>query len=322
MNIDRKIVKLFMAVMFAIPVLMACGSSEDPASEAEVPLVLTGKIFAIDAEVGSVWSGGQYLGVYFCDTKTGNVPIGYENRKFQADNRGATGYLVAADNKPLYLPQGSAAVDVKAYYPYDDSAVAAGHLLTVKIDANSKGDSYLYSQNCKSLGGSQNKGVLELRSILSQVNLKFVCEVPDAAKVNIEVTDAVRSALFDVLKGEYRSASSTTRSSFSFDVTSSLIEQKITLLPDFHNEDALIYITLLDSKNKVLVNYEPIHLHDALELSDDPMEENTAYHLTVALDGSGKPETQLTGTSEICILNWKGSADDPESGIARPEEEN
>ncbi|MBE6286990.1 MAG: fimbrillin family protein [Mediterranea massiliensis] len=322
MNYYRNLPNLFLSALLALSVLTSCSSDEEPAADAAVPLVLTAKVFSIDSEVGTVWNAGQYLGVYLLDGATRQVAGEYANYKFQADNRGATGYLVPADNQPVYFPDDAATVDVLTYYPYSQDVASAGHLLTVNVDAYTKGDAYLYSKNCTSLTKAKNKGTIELRSILSQVNLKFVCEVPDATKVNIEITDAVRTAMFDLLAGEYQSTPAATRATFSFDVSSSLIEQKITLLPDYHNEDALVYITLLDSKNKVLVSYEPIHLHDALELSDEPLEENTAYHLTVALDGSGKAETQLTGTSEICILNWKGSEEGAESGIARPEEEN
>ena len=45
---------------------------------------------------------------------------------------------------------------------------------------------------------------------------------------------------------------------------------------------------------------------------------NTQYDVAAQLTDNDNIETQLIGTSSICILNWTGGEEDPEGGIARP----
>ena len=68
----------------------------------------------------------------------------------------------------------------------------------------------------------------------------------------------------------------------------------------------------------MLKTYTPIDLHEILELQDKQLPENTQYDVAAQLTDNDNIETQLIGTSSICILNWTGGEEDPEGGIARP----
>lgn len=83
------------------------------------PVILKAEVFTADNDAGTVWSGGQSIGVYMLKSGTSEVVGDHANLKFLADNRGSTGYLVPADNIPAYYPTDGTEVDFRVYYPYN-----------------------------------------------------------------------------------------------------------------------------------------------------------------------------------------------------------
>lgn len=296
----------------------ACSSDDHVPTDTCTPLVLSGKIFSIQSETATVWSGGQNIGIYLLKSGTQTPSDGQANLNYIADNRGTTGYLVPANSQTVYLPQDGSSVDIRAYYPYDADAAGNNHTTTVTIGSSTKGDSFLYSDNCTSLNNANNKGTVQLKSILSQADIRFECSVAGAAKINIVVKDAATQATFDLLSGQYLSYGSTAGTSFS--LTSTTFNQKIPLLPGNANSDATLTVTVRSNSNQVLATYAPVSLHKVLELEESAATlPNTNYNILMQLGEGSEVVSQLTGTSSICILNWSGTEENPDSGIARPD---
>lgn len=112
--------------MFSIPIgcmLLGFQSCSDDKTEGESnpqPVILKAEVYTAGNETGTVWNSGQSLGVYMLKNGTREIAGEHANLKFLADNRGSTGYLVPADNVPVYYPEDGTKVDFRVYYPYDE----------------------------------------------------------------------------------------------------------------------------------------------------------------------------------------------------------
>ena len=329
MKITRKI-HAHLLLCLLVAAFTACNDKDEVQQPTQRPVILTGEVFSIGSDVSSVWSGGQTVGVYMLKNGTQEIVNNYANLKYLADNRGATGYLVPADNVPMYLPEDGSKVDIRAYYPYTAEATAGytrtgkPHTLEVMIDEKTKPDGFLYSQNGNGISIEQTHATLQLISILAAVKINFICTVTGARSISAQLLNMPSRGTFDLIGGQFISydASRSNVLPMTGSVTQNTgsvnFEMQVVVLPGKVDENCKLAVSIYDTKGEMLKTYTPIDLHEILELQDKQLPENTQYDVAAQLTDNDNIETQLIGTSSICILNWTGGEEDPEGGIARP----
>lgn len=309
----------------------ACSEKEEGQQTARQPVILNGEVFSIGSEVGSVWSGGQAVGVYMLKSGTQEIVGNYANVKYLADNRGATGYLVPADNVPMYLPEDGSTVDIRAYYPYSADVTAANtragkpHTLEVTVDAKTKPDGFLYSQNGSGLGTEHTRTTLQLASILAAVKINFICSVEGAYSISALLRNMPNQGTFDLIEGRFTQYNSSGNNELPMTGNKTQNTGNVSfgmqaiVLPGQINEGAELAVAVCNQQGDTIKKYTPVELHQVLDLQEQQMPGNTQFDVAAQLTENDNIETQLVGTSSICILNWTGGDEDPEGGIARPD---
>ena len=250
------------------------------------------------------------------------------NIKFLADNRGTTGYLVPANNIPIYYPTDGSKVDFRVYYPYNENIATRSlgiNQTEVVIKNNTKADALLYSDNCQGATGD-NKPTVQIKSMLSVVKLDMRCQIEDAATVTAAIRNAATRATFDIIEGKFterivEDAPVQFTATKKVDNGEDVYTLQATLLSGIIEEDAVIDIIVKDNAGKVIKAYKPASLRKVLALSEEqPAEENTQYDIDVQLNAaSNNITTQVAAKSQIVILKWNGNDDNAIGGVARPE---
>lgn len=321
--------------MFSIPIgcmLLGFQSCSDDKTEGEAnprPVILKAEVYTAGNETGTVWSSGQSLGVYILKNGTREIMGENANLKFLADNRGATGYLVPADNVPIYYPEDGTKVDFRVYYPYDEKIRTRSqelHQTEVVITDKTKADALLYSDNSQGNDGSIRPSV-QLRSMLSAVKMDMHCDMEEAASITATIRNTAIRAVFDIIEGKFvkrtldegspLQLTTSRQTSTSGDV----FTLQATLLSGVMEEGAEIEIEVKDKAGKVIKSYQPANLRKVLDLGKDNVaEENTQYEIDGQLNaGSENITTQVAAKTQIVILKWNGNDDSAIGGIARPE---
>lgn len=321
--------------MFSIPIgcmLLGFQSCSDDKTEGEAnprPVILKAEVYTAGHETGTVWSSGQSLGVYILKNGTREIMGENANLKFLADNRGATGYLVPADNVPIYYPEDGTKVDFRVYYPYDEKIRTRSqdlHQTEVVITDKTKADALLYSDNSQGNDGSIRPSV-QLRSMLSAVKMDMHCDMEEAASITATIRNTAIRAVFDIIEGKFMKRTldegsplqltASRQTSTSGDV----FTLQATLLSGVMEEGAEIEIEVKDKAGKVIKSYQPANLRKVLDLGKDNVaEENTQYEIDGQLNASSENiTTQVAAKTQIVILKWNGNDDSAIGGIARPE---
>lgn len=322
--------KILIFCLFALTV-MACSDDNRDGQTTRKPVVLSGEIFTVNSDVATIWSGGQTVGVYMLKSGTTEIVDHYANVKYLADNRGATGYLVPAGDQPMYLPDNGEKVDIRAYYPYDENAgiadtrAGSNHTTKVSIDEKTKPDAFLYSQNSKGLTNTNTRAILQIKSMLALVKIDFECSLADAKSMTAHIKNIATHATFDLMEGKFIDYQTEEDASLPMNGTKTENNTGITfnmqsvILPGQVANDVVLEVKVKDSKGEILKEYTPVPLQQVLEQDESSqVTENTQYNVTAQLTEEDEIETQLTGTTAICILNWTGNGDDAESGVAPP----
>lgn len=330
MKIKRKIlIPLLLCLLAAAS--SACSEKEEVQQTAPQPVILNGEVFSIGSEVGTVWSGGQAVGVYMLKSGTQEIVGNYANVKYLADNRGATGYLVPADNVPMYLPEDGSTVDIRAYYPYSADVTAADtragkpHTLAVTVNENTKPDGFLYSQSGSSLGFGQTSTTLRLASILAAIKINFICSVEGAYSISALLRNMPNRGTFDLIEGRFTQYSSSGNNELPMtgnktqNTGNVSFSMQAILLPGLLDEGAQLAVAVCNQQGDTIKKYTPVELHQVLDLQEQQMPGNTQFDVAAQLTENSEIETQLVATSSICILNWTGGNEEAEGGIARPD---
>lgn len=105
------------SLSFMLLGMLSCSDDKTEDEKGPRPVILKAEVFTADNDAGTVWSGGQSIGVYMLKSGTSEVVGDHANLKFLADNRGSTGYLVPADNIPAYYPTDGTEVDSECIIP-------------------------------------------------------------------------------------------------------------------------------------------------------------------------------------------------------------
>ena len=321
--------------MFSIPIgcmLLGFQSCSDDKTEGESnpqPVILKAEVYTAGNETGTVWNSGQSLGVYMLKNGTREIAGEHANLKFLADNRGSTGYLVPADNVPVYYPEDGTKVDFRVYYPYDEKIKTRSqdlHQTEVVITDKTQADALLYSDNSQGNDGS-GRPTVQRRSMLSAVKLDMHCDMEEAATITATIRNTAIRAVFDVIEGKFVKRPLEEGSSLQLTATrktstsGDIFTLQATLLSGVMEEGAEIEIEVKDKAGKVIKSYQPAKLRKVLDLGKDNVaEENTQYEIDGQLNaGSENITTQMAAKTQIVILKWNGNDDSAIGGIARPE---
>lgn len=321
--------------MFSIPIgcmLLGFQSCSDDKTEGESnpqPVILKAEVYTAGNETGTVWNSGQSLGVYMLKNGTREIAGEHANLKFLADNRGSTGYLVPADNVPVYYPEDGTKVDFRVYYPYDEKIKTRSqdlHQTEVVITDKTQADALLYSDNSQGNDGS-GRPTVQLRSMLSAVKLDMHCDMEEAATITATIRNTAIRAVFDIIEGKFVKRPLEEGSSLQLTATrktstsGDIFTLQATLLSGVMEEGAEIEIEVKDKAGKVIKSYQPAKLRKVLDLGKDNVaEENTQYEIDGQLNaGSENITTQMAAKTQIVILKWNGNDDSAIGGIARPE---
>lgn len=312
--------------------LLGFQSCSDDKTEGESnpqPVILKAEVYTAGNETGTVWNSGQSLGVYMLKNGTREIAGEHANLKFLADNRGSTGYLVPADNVPVYYPEDGTKVDFRVYYPYDEKIKTRSqdlHQTEVVITDKTQADALLYSDNSQGNDGS-GRPTVQLRSMLSAVKLDMHCDMEEAATITATIRNTAIRAVFDVIEGKFVKRPLEEGSSLQLTATrktstsGDIFTLQATLLSGVMEEGAEIEIEVKDKAGKVIKSYQPAKLRKVLDLGKDNVaEENTQYEIDGQLNaGSENITTQMAAKTQIVILKWNGNDDSAIGGIARPE---
>ena len=312
-----------------------CSSSDDEPVKQRQPVVLKGEIFAIGSDVATVWSGGQTVGVYMVKKGTNEVVDNYANKKHFADNRGVTGYLVPADNVPMYLPDDGTEVDYRVYYPYDPEVKSDLNALTktyhekaykeVTIGEKTKPDGFLFARNAKS--NKEEKVVtFQMKSMLSVVNLQIECP-KEIKQLTATIKSTATMAIFDLMEGKFVKRVVEEEKPIQMEGTkastteSSTFTMQAVILSGEVEQEAAIEITTTNEQNET-TTYNALPLNQTIEVNeaDNQAEENTQYNVSAQItEGSSEITTEVTSKSSIVILKWVEDEEDPVGGVARPD---
>lgn len=316
--------------MGLLMVVSACSDSQESPQEAPQPVVLKGEIFTFGSEMPVLWSGGQAVGVYMLKSGQDEVAGEYANVKYLADNRGTTGYLVPADNVPIYLPQDGSKVDFRVYYPYDAQVVTRGssaiHATQVSIDSHTSPDAFLYSNNSQGVDKAHSQTTIQIKSMLSVIQIDFHCDVDGAASLSASINGMATEASFDLINGVFTQRVTKPDGTLTMQGTRSeengqmLFTMSATILSGEVETNAALQVTLKDSSGQVIKEYNPIDVTKVMELDEEEKaEENSRYEVEAQLGESEEITTQLKAKTSIFILNWTGNDEDAENGVARPQ---
>ena len=160
--------------------MQSCSDDKTENESGPRPVILKAEVFTAGNDAGATWSSGQSLGVYMLKNGSNEIIGDNANIKFLADNRGTTGYLVPANNIPIYYPTDGSKVDFRVYYPYNENIATRSlgiNQTEVVIKNNTKADALLYSDNCQGATGD-NKPTIQIKSMLSVVKLDMRCQLP------------------------------------------------------------------------------------------------------------------------------------------------
>ena len=308
--------------------MQSCSDDKTEDESGPRPVILKAEVFTAGNDAGATWSSGQSLGVYMLKNGSNEIIGDNANIKFLADNRGTTGYLVPANNIPIYYPTDGSKVDFRVYYPYNENIATRSlgiNQTEIVLKNNTKADALLYSDNCQGATGD-NKPTVQIKSMLSVVKLDMRCQIEDAATVTATIRNAATRATFDIIEGKFterivEDAPVLFTATKKVDNGEDVYTLQATLLSGIMEEDAVIDITVKDKAGKVLKAYKPASLRKVLALSEEqPAEENTQYDIDVQLNAaSNNITTQVAAKSQIVILKWNGNDDNAIGGVARPE---
>ena len=238
--------------------MQSCSDDKTEDESGPRPVILKAEVFTAGNDAGATWSSGQSLGVYMLKNGSNEIIGDNANIKFLADNRGTTGYLVPANNIPIYYPTDGSKVDFRVYYPYNENIATRSlgiNQTEVVIKNNTKADALLYSDNCQGATGD-NKPTVQIKSMLSVVKLDMRCQIEDAATVTAAIRNAATRATFDIIEGKFterivEDAPVQFTATKKVDNGEDVYTLQATLLSGIIEEDAVIDIIVKDKAGKV-----------------------------------------------------------------------
>lgn len=171
---------LYTALLMAAASLTFCGcdnnnEGEDEIQTTDTPLVLTGKNYSFDPKAaGAEWKNGKNIGIFLTTENGEEIINSYENVLYKSIEVPAGYFAPPVGDDPVYFPQDGSKTNLIAYFPYSERLTENRIAMDVSNQNSASPFNFLYSNNCKGVGKDNNKVVMELRPVLSQVVLDLV----------------------------------------------------------------------------------------------------------------------------------------------------
>lgn len=206
---------LFNAVMLVMAVFGSGACDDDNPGNGQAlqtPVVLTGKAYSFDPEdTGEQWKSGKTVGVYLLKENTPECIEPYRNVKYQTTVAPEGYFTPAVADDVIYYPEDGSKVDIAVYYPWKETLADALYPINVAVQESNSDFDFLYADNGKGLSRNNNKAVLQLRPVLSQIifQLKAGDGVKDEYLTEsvIKVSGMNTKADFNLLSGKFESVS-------------------------------------------------------------------------------------------------------------------
>ncbi|MGN0309844.1 MAG: fimbrillin family protein [Bacteroides sp.] len=340
--------------LLLLPTLLlgtACSSDNNGGEEDNrIPVVLKAEVYTINSNVATVWSGGQHVGVFMLKKGTNEVMSEYFNKEHIADNRGAMGYLVPADNIPMYYPDDGTEVEFRVYYPYEPNLVTVPATRTFHwavIEDRHTSQLCLYDGKVMldvddvATGGTIVKTVhpgeaanVSMTPTLSEVKVDIHCTDANVKSLTATIQGMATQAKLDVINGKIldrkvESDIPMKTTSTSEGDGSTTHSMSTVIIPGELEQEAILQviaqITNPETGKTETKEYDPVPVSQMLQVDQEKgeeVEQNTEYTVQAQLtENSTTITTQLTGKKSIVVLKWTEDSEDPTTGVARPDEE-
>lgn len=201
----------------AVVTLISCSfwacddKNTEDGQRGNVPAVLAGKAYTFDpADAGEPWKSGKTVGIYMLKENTAEYISPYQNVKYQTTVEPIGYFTPAAKEDVLYYPQDGSKVDVIAYYPWKENLTNDCYPINVSNQASASNYTFLYAANSRGLSKDNNKTILQLRPVLSQLVFKLQAGdgVTDAylAEASVIISGMKTKADFNLLSGQFNTA--------------------------------------------------------------------------------------------------------------------
>ena len=341
--------------LLMLPVLLwgtACSSDDNGGEEDNrIPVVLKAEVYTINSNVATVWSGGQRVGVFMLKKGTNEVMSEYFNKEHIADNRGATGYLVPADNIPMYYPEDGTEVEFRVYYPYNpDLETIPATRTSGWVVLPNRYTSQLCLYDGKVMlkvddvaTGGTTTGLITagektentiMKPTLSEVKVDIHCTDANVKSLTASIQGMATQAKLDVINGKIldrkvESDLPMQTTSTSEGDGSTTHSMSTVIIPGELEQEAILQviaqITNPETGKTETKEYDPVPVNQMLQVDQEKgeeVEQNTEYTIQAQLtENSSTITTQLTGKKSIVVLKWTEDDEDPTTGVARPDEE-
>ena len=298
-------------------VLTSCSDNDqtDESTTNPIPVVLSGKVYSMDNEDGTILRSGEKFGVFMLEAGT-DQPVGnYANVLHTADDYSATGYLVPA-GEPMYYPSDGRKVDIVAYFPYQEDVTAASlasradnrsdyiYQMNLKDQQKAKVDDFLHAPQEKDHHKENTKVNLALQPVVARIQMTLEpgadMTVEKMSKLLAQLSNMPTIAYFDLLHGTFLELHEKKN-----------IEMKKTTdqTTGSVNVSALVFPGAIEEETDLVLKdpeapESEMHLTLSLKEVIEHAEENTEYqiHAKVTPDGI---EAELVGTSPIYVEDWQ-----------------
>ena len=340
--------------LLMLPVLLwgtACSSDDNGGEEDNrIPVVLKAEVYSINNNVATVWTGGQRVGVFMLKKGTNEVVSEYFNKEHIADNRGATGYLVPADNTPMYYPEDGTEVEFRVYYPYEPNLVTVPatrtfgwvvaaerytrQLVLLEGTATVSVDNFATGGSSETLITAGEKANIIMKPTLSEVKVDIHCTDANVKSLTASIQGMATQAKLDVINGKIldrkvESDLPMQTTSTSEGDGSTTHSMSTVIIPGELEQEAILQviaqITNPETGKTETKEYDPVPVNQMLQVDQEKgeeVEQNTEYTIQAQLtENSSTITTQLTGKKSIVVLKWTEDDEDPTTGVARPDEE-
>lgn len=201
---------LFYVTMMLVAFTL-CGCDDDNnggVQDVQTPIVVMGKAYTFTLDdAGELWKSGKTVGLYMLKENKAEYIDPYRNVKYQTTVQPEGYFTPANKDDVIYCPQDGSKADVIAYYPWKENLVDDTYSINVSNQATASNFSFLYAGNGKGLSKDNNKSVLQLRPVLSEIIFKLV--PGDGVKNEylkeslITVSGMNTKADFDLLSGQF-----------------------------------------------------------------------------------------------------------------------
>lgn len=243
---------LYTALLMAAASLTFCGcdnnnEGEDEIQTTDTPLVLTGKNYSFDPKAaGAEWKKGKNIGIFLTTENGEDIINSYENVLYNSIEVPAGYFAPPVGNDPVYFPQDGSKTNLIVYFPYSENLTENRISMDVSNQNSASPFNFLYSNNCKGVGKDNNKVVMELRPVLSQVVLDLV-PGDGVTKEYLEEATAIlkgidSKAQFNLLSGQFENLEA--KKNITMKASETANSDTAQVIPTASIEGILLYVSL------------------------------------------------------------------------------